>query len=223
MTFNQIDRGGLTASELAVLADIRERWKRMGSGAHLDDWLALGPGLMILRRLAMRAAFVNRPKGRRYAEAFAALLKRDGLGGINKTSISCVLWLHDSPERLSILREIRDAMSVGERARLNSPISAHQRVGKVLKARASGTEANQRTSPVALLKQQLAERDREIAQLNAKLAASRERHRSLFDLRNDTPADIGKAVVGKVPDSKALKIADAIKAAVKLKGRKPVG
>ena len=36
---------------------------------------------------------------------------------------------------MSILREMRDTMSVGERARLNSPISARQRIEKVLKAR----------------------------------------------------------------------------------------
>jgi hypothetical protein len=46
-----------------------------------------------------------------------------------------VLWLHDEVGRMSILREMRDTMSVGERARLNSPISARQRIEKVLKAR----------------------------------------------------------------------------------------
>ena len=39
---------------------------------------------------------------------------------------------------MTILREIRHTMTVGERARLNSPISARQRVEKVLKARESG-------------------------------------------------------------------------------------
>src|SRR5262245_28436774 len=39
------------------------------------------------------------------------------------------------------LCDLAITMSVGERARLNSPISAHQRVEKVLKARASGKEA----------------------------------------------------------------------------------
>jgi len=41
----------------------------MGSGAHLDDWLAYGPGLLIRRRLAMRIAYVNRPEGKGYARS----------------------------------------------------------------------------------------------------------------------------------------------------------
>jgi hypothetical protein len=131
MQIDTIKQNELTASERTVLAEDRERWKRMGAGAHLDDWLAYGNGLMIRRRMAMRIAYVNRPEGRGYATTFAELMKHDGLDGMDKTSISCVLWLHDEPERLTILREIRDTMKVGERARLNSPISARQRVEKL--------------------------------------------------------------------------------------------
>jgi hypothetical protein len=128
MTIDTIKQTDLTVSERQVLDDDRDRWRRMGSGAHLDDWLAYGPGLLIRRRLAMRIAYVNRPEGKGYARAFAKLMEHDGLDTMDKTSISAVLWLHDAPERLSVLREIRETMTVGQRARLNSPISARQRV-----------------------------------------------------------------------------------------------
>src|SRR5262249_26982852 len=74
--------------------------------------------------------------------------KRDGIDTDDKsamTTMTAVLWLHDRPERMSILREIRDAMTPGERARLNSPISAPQRVDKILKARAKGEDAGMMT------------------------------------------------------------------------------
>ena len=88
----------------------------MGAGAHLDDWLAYGPGFMIRRRMAMKIAFVNKPEGKGYAQAFAALMHVDGLHTMDKTSVSAILWLYDDPERMTILRQIRDTMTVGERA-----------------------------------------------------------------------------------------------------------
>ena len=69
MTIDTIKQTDLTVSERQVLDDDRERWRRMGSGAHLDDWLAYGPGLLIRRRLAMRIAYVNRPEGKGYARS----------------------------------------------------------------------------------------------------------------------------------------------------------
>jgi hypothetical protein len=68
MTIDTIKQTDLTVSERQVLDDDRERWRRMGSGAHLDDWLAYGPGLLIRRRLAMRIAYVNRPEGKGYVQ-----------------------------------------------------------------------------------------------------------------------------------------------------------
>src|SRR5437899_1025508 len=67
MTIENIKRSELIQSERDVLARDRERWKRMGAGAHLDDWLAFYDGLAIRRRLAMRIAFTNKPEGRGYA------------------------------------------------------------------------------------------------------------------------------------------------------------
>jgi hypothetical protein len=79
---------------------------------------------MIRRRMAMRAANTNRPEGRGYVEAFNRIMIKDELYDPNpknpkeearwRTTLTCVVWLHDRPERLQILRELRDAMSKAE-------------------------------------------------------------------------------------------------------------
>src|SRR5262245_27466767 len=115
MTTEEIKHAELTQSERDVLDEDRKRWRRMGAGGHLDDWLAYGPGLTIRRRLAMRIAHVNTPAGRGYVQAFAQLMKDDGLDTKDKsamTAFTAVLWLHDDAERMTVLREIRESMSL---------------------------------------------------------------------------------------------------------------
>jgi hypothetical protein len=227
------ERTNLTQSEQNVLAEDRERWKRMGAGAHLDDWLAFGPGLLLRRRMAERMAHVNRPEGKGYAQAFAALLEQDGLNTMDKQSISAVLWLNDDPARMIILREIRDAMTVGERARLNSPISARQRVEKILKVREAAAKAREegregepeeklRGSPMARLKDQVAEQTREIEHLKERLAAAEQRDGSLFDLRRDKIDDIAVTIISNASPSRAEGIARALLRLLKEK-KTPVG
>src|SRR5262249_48884876 len=156
-------------SEREVLARDGERWRRMGAGGHLDDWLAYYPGLAIRRRLAMKLAYTNQPAGSNYKEYYAQLMAKDGMDAGDK-SFSHVLWLGDDPERTQILRDIRENLTPGQRSRLNSPIAARQRVEAVLKARESGTEDKVKASPVALLKEQKAALEREVATLREKLA-----------------------------------------------------
>jgi len=40
MSIDNIKQTELTQSERDVLAQDKTRWKRMGEGGHLDDWLA---------------------------------------------------------------------------------------------------------------------------------------------------------------------------------------
>ena len=180
----------LTQNEKEVLAKDRERWERMGAGAHLNDWLAYGEGLLLRRQMAMRIAFVNRPEGRGYAEAFAALMRRDGLDSMDKASMTAVLWLHDNPEHMTMLREIMAGLTPGERSRLNSPKSARERVTAVLKARGAGTEASLKASPLARLKEENAELRRKLAALEAKADGGH------LDAGLDTVANIVSTLVG---------------------------
>ena len=52
----------LTQSERDVLKDDATRWRRMGAGGHLDDWLAYQSGLEIRRRPALRLGSPINPK-----------------------------------------------------------------------------------------------------------------------------------------------------------------
>jgi hypothetical protein len=72
-----------------------------------------------------------------------------------------------------------------------------------------------RLSPMALLKRQLDERIHEIARLQAQLTCADQG--SLFDLRTDTVSNIANVVVNTITESKAIALADAIKAAIKAK------
>jgi len=221
MQVEAIKLSDLTQSEREVLKEDAARWKRMGAGSHLDDWLSYCPGLAIRRRLAMRLAFTNKPEGKGYAQAFAELMKADGLlDPAVKTSFTAVLWLGDDPERLQILRELREAMTPGQRSRLNSPITARQRVEAILQARRIGSEETVKASPVALLKHQIVEQAREIAELQHKLAKREEG--SLFDLKHDSADDIASAIIGNLSAHKAKSLADGILARLK-KSQKPAG
>jgi hypothetical protein len=222
MQVEAIKLSDLTQSEREVLKEDAARWKRMGAGSHLDDWLSYYPGLAIRRRLAMRLAFTNKPEGKGYAQAFAELMKADGLlDPAVKTSFTAVLWLGDDPERLQILRELREAMTPGQRSRLNSPITARQRVEAILQARRIGSEETVKVSPVALLKHQIVDQAREIAELQHKLAKREEG--SLFDLKHDSADDIATAITGNITEHKAKAIAAAIAARLKQKQLRPAG
>jgi hypothetical protein len=98
-------------------------------------------------------------------------------------------------------------MTVGQRARLNSPISARQRVERELKVRAGGNEATSPTSPLTVLKRRLVEQTHQIAHLEEQLAAAG--NGSLFDLKHDAADDIGRVIADSVSETKARDIAKA--------------
>jgi hypothetical protein len=140
-----VPRDTLTEDQRAILACDRERWQRMAAGAHLDDWLSFGPGQLIRRSRAMQIAGTNRPEGRPYNEAMAALVDEHGLHSADTKHLTAVLWLHADPERLAILDKIRSEMSEGERSRLNTPTAAQQRVRLFLSSGAAKLDAPRTT------------------------------------------------------------------------------
>jgi hypothetical protein len=193
------------------------------------------------RQIAQRIAHVNKPEGKGYTQAFAALLEADGLNTMDKYSISAVLWLNDDPERMTVLREIRETMTIGERSRLNSPISARQRVEKILKMRKAAAQTREegregepegepedepeecpRLSPMARLKEQIAEQTREIEHLKERLAAAEQRDGSLFDLRRDAIDDIAAVIMSNATPGRVQGIAHALIRLLK-KQKTPVG
>ena len=143
MTLDNIEQSELTASQREVLAQAAEASKRLGAGAHLDDWLTLTPAVWIIRHLAMKLNHVNRPEGRGYAESFGQLMQRHGLHIFDKTTITALLWLDDDPERMRILREIREQHEAGRARQAQFP---HQRPSAGRKG-AQGTRQRHRGKP----------------------------------------------------------------------------
>jgi hypothetical protein len=216
------EQSELTANEREVLKRGEERWQRIGGGAHLNEWLELYPGLDIRRRMAMRLNHANKPRGYGYGETLHRLYVEAGslrLCAANEpdqvrrdraktmTTLAAVLWLNEDAERITILRESLAAITPGERSRLNSPISARQRVELALKARtaakaaaAEGAADNaEETAPKESTKEalerlkrentelhrQILNKDEEIATLKVKDQAA-----WLVDLRNTHARDI---------------------------------
>jgi hypothetical protein len=197
------------AHEVEVLEHDRAVIERLGAGVHLDEWLSLYEGLAILRRMAMHFAHTNRPEGKAYQQELARLYKDAGIDTKDKTimhALAAVVWIGDSVEHMTLLREMREAMTPGERSRLNSPISARQRITKQL-LQARETQDKTQTSPFAQLKQDLAAKDREIAELKQRIAKFD--GGSQVDFARDSADDIA-AVVARLSKHKANAIYAAI-------------
>jgi hypothetical protein len=77
-----------------------------------------------------------------------------------------------------------------------------------------------KASPVALLKAQIIERDREIERLKHELA--KQADGSLFDLKRDSAGDIASTIIGNLSAHKAKSLADGILTRLK-KSQKPAG
>ena len=144
-----IENEALTQEARERLVADTKRWKKLGEGAHLDAWLAFGPGLQDIRRVTMLVANVNKPEGKGYNKAFGQVLAYHGMGTMDKASITALLWLYDDPARLAELQKIREDMTDGQRSRLSSPISARQRVYRALdgKLGAGGAEDREKPDP----------------------------------------------------------------------------
>jgi hypothetical protein len=128
----------LTQSERDILRQNEERWVQMGEKArHLRDWLAYGPGLLILRKLAMQESQATKPIGAAYSHAFSLRLKRSGLDTMPDGYVSNILYFANDPtgEHMAALEEILAKMTSAERSKLTSPITARQRVDNLLKER----------------------------------------------------------------------------------------
>ena len=207
----------LNPSEREILAADKERWARLGAGAHLEEWFTFYPGILIRRRLAMRMANTDRPRGRGYTTALSQLLRDDGINTNDKNAIKCftdVAWLHDDPERMTVLRELLQVLTPGERARVNSPITARLRVVAEQKRRDNPNPGpTVRASQIRILTDQVAEQTRTIAHLQEQLAGVEAGSR--FDLSRDSVDTIVRVFIDPttMPRRKAIAIAKGILAA----------
>lgn len=212
MDIEHILRTELQQEDREIVAEAKKRWANLGSGAHLREWMGLAPALRIQRKLAMHLNNTNQPKGRGYTRDYGELLRAMGINtkdGKLMTTLTAVLWIDDQPERITTLREIIDTMSPGERSRLNSPITARQRIEKILYARDAGKEDKLKVSPMAIIKAQLMEATREIADLKQDLASAKDGN--ACDFMKDTIDNIARTMIGAtVGTQRAVKIAKRV-------------
>jgi hypothetical protein len=226
---DQIMKTELAADQLEVLDRDKQRWKRLGASAHLRDWLDFYPGLRIRRQLAMKINFTNKPEGRGYVQDYGAMLALAGFDTKDRrlmTTLTAVLWIEDSPEHVQTMRDILDTLSPGERSRINSPISMRQRIEKVLYADKDGKK-EKTASPIAILKNQLAEAGRKIAHLEERLAAAEHVHEA-FSLEKDSAEQIADVLIGNVgmkgfPRKKLVEISNRLAEHLGTKVKKPKG
>jgi hypothetical protein len=240
MSIENIEERELTEGERKVLADDRERWAKLTTGSQLDELLAFGHGLLIRRRMAMNAAYVTKPEGRGYVEAFNRIMVKDGFyrdrpnspeakreESRTRTMFTAILWLHDPLDRLQILNELRASMSPDQRARLNSPITARQYVEKEIarrKAVKDGVEESTTTvreSKLTELKRKNAELERENGTLREKLA--RADGGSLFDLQQSSNDEIATVFAGHWSARRWREFRAKADVAFKAKEQKPAG
>jgi hypothetical protein len=129
-------KDSISEADWKILTDDNKRWKEMGAGQHLDQWLAYGPGHAIRRREAIR--LTNNTKGQNYSLAMSMLGQLAGMDPSDKKLmryLADALWLTENEDRMEILAEIRASMTPGERARLNAVDTARKRVKAILDER----------------------------------------------------------------------------------------
>jgi hypothetical protein len=217
VTAAEIERW-LNPDEVTQLQRDAATWAKLGTGAHLDEMLSMGASLLRLKQLVVRR--VNTDRGRHYNMAFSNVAKHH-FPDLPMDWITAIVWLVDpaDPVRMQTLKDIRANMTPGERARLNAPNTAQQRVRYALRA-ADEAQAAEAGTPVEKKEKkktplQAAEDSiRRLEEENARLKRQAEGG-SLFDLRHDSAGTIATTIIGNVTPSKARSIATAITAALK--------
>jgi hypothetical protein len=143
----EIIEQNFSESERADLGEFEQRFRRVAGGKHLEDWLKMIPGLVVLSKAAMAYANANERKGRAYNEMFAALVleharkvsNRVSLREIEamKPSFSYLLWLSEGYDRLAVLESELDRMPLNRRMRIASPVMAYKLVKAIEDAAAA--------------------------------------------------------------------------------------
>jgi hypothetical protein len=218
MTLLQLEQTELSEKDRTAIGEAEVIWKRLSAGSHLEDWLSLAPALEAGSRLAMRLAATNQPKGRGYNEHFSAWRQLHFPGMLAHT-VRAITWFQESPARMAALNEIRQEMTPDERARMNSPITARQKVEKRLKPKAEELDG---AEPELTATQKLKDAIRRLEEENLQLRRDAEGG-SLFDLKLDPAKGIGRTIADSVGDWKAREIVKAIQERLKEKTRKPAG
>lgn len=169
-------------------------WRRIKTGqARLwSDWtMVIGPGLMKARSEAMAIAGTNQPMGRGYNTAMAGLLKEYGLDDMSETARAHMLKIMECYSEVEEWRaKQRDPGDLNHPSRVWAKFqTASRRVDERREEQASKPSlAKQTANELAAAMEDIAAKDRELADLKAHVAEL-ESARDMQDVTAVSPAD----------------------------------
>lgn len=101
---------------------------KIGTGAHIEDWLVVGAGLNVGVEMALKA---GKMRSRPYNEEMGAWLMDHPLYNeemIDKDTRMSLIALYRTEGAIEALNAVRAAMTPGQRSRMSSPRAAWDRV-----------------------------------------------------------------------------------------------
>jgi hypothetical protein len=150
--------------------EARSALDRLNTGRDWSDWAMVGAALAAGRAEAMRTAKTNRPKGRRYNQAFGAVLKRERLGADRLDSATRNQLLRIQ-ENLAAIEEWREKLEPTHRLKLNHPSAIWRRWQRTVKGAGNKLNGGQIIAALTTLVREMRERNFPNAPLDDLLAA----------------------------------------------------
>jgi hypothetical protein len=120
----------------------REALDRLNTGRDWSDWRKVGAALAAGRIEAMRVANTNRPKGKKYIQAFGDVLKREQLGKDRLDSATRNQLLQIEGNKAAI-EEWRATLDPAKRLKLNSPSAVWRNWQRTVKGGAKHEQSNE--------------------------------------------------------------------------------
>ncbi len=205
--------------ERDVVARGIEAWTRHKKDNTWNGWMEVGETLDVGRRVAMRQAFTNQPKGKGYNDAYGRWLRENGFiidgnkdESLHETTrarlLSCV-------ENRGAIEAWRATLPLRERMRLNHPESVWKKWSAYEKAKAVDPDVPGKPKKPGLKEEVVALQEENDA-LNAKLrkmeaAASKG---SLLE-PSDNAKNIARVLIENLSTTKADEVAKVLAGLVK--------
>ena len=199
-----------TTKEGEIVSQAQEAAKRIRSNNNYvtcqrwSDWCTIAQALQIGQSEAMRAAGTNKPQGPRYRKAFSEWLASAGLEDIADKDVRCrLLYLN---KNINAVDDWFQTLPSNQREKMNHPNTVW-RAFKKPRVISDPTKATQKLSPFAKMKQSLAEREEELA--NLKAAGEK------FFAAKHEPEDVVRILTQVFPEPKLAEIGRLLLAATK--------
>jgi hypothetical protein len=143
-----------------------EAWRRLKKEKSWGDWLKVGEALQVGREWAMNQAGTNAPIGKAYNMAFGEWLTKYKLDDMDKGDRSRLFSVMDN---LGLIEDWRKTLPLTERLKLNHPNAIWRRWKARMEPDKDGPSKPTLRDSVANLSEEVAARDRRIAELTAEL------------------------------------------------------